>query len=111
MANITKLDVVVTVLAKNGPMTRKELMREVARIEGKPFRANSNSCYFLKKPVRHPYGGYGTSWRAGGYIHVVGKCRNAFLWGLTERGASHHPKALLGIVEMQAQIERMLAMK
>jgi hypothetical protein len=106
--DITKLDVAVMVIGKNGPMTRKDLMRKVAEVEGKPFRETSNQCYFLKKPRRLPYGGYGTSWRAEGYIDIVGKRGNAFLWGLTKRGGEHYLKALVNIRKAQDQIERML---
>lgn len=46
---LTKKDVMAYLLLVNGPMVRLELMRQVARVEGKVFVPTSNSDYFSNK--------------------------------------------------------------
>lgn len=110
MAQITKLDIIVNLLTLNGPMTRKDLMREVARIEGKPFRPTSNHCYFAK-----PSTGSGfykttdeTSLVAKGYIRVAGKKGNAYLWGLTPKGCTYLITARQNMAAMAATLARLV---
>lgn len=45
---LTKPMIMAYVVAVNGPMTRLELMKQVAFIEGKPFIPTSNVSYFSK---------------------------------------------------------------
>ena len=111
MAQITKLDIIVSVLTVNGPMTRKNLMREVARIEGKPFRPTSNGDYFAKPNKRSMYNCTDrTSLVAKGYIRVAGHKGQAYLWGLTPKGAAHIVEARQNLNVAAAVIARVVTL-
>lgn len=109
MAQITKLDIIVNLLTVNGPMTRKDLMREVARIEGKPFRPTSNGCYFEPAPVGQTYyGANRSSLVTQGYIRRAGKKGNAYLWGLTQKGCTYLITARQNMSNMIATLSRLV---
>lgn len=75
-------------------MTKADLLRQTAIIEGKPYKPNSNGSYFV--PVVNNYLGYQrgddyeklckASLVANGSINVVGKQGNALLYNLTDKG-------------------------
>ena|SRR3990167_2570102 len=109
MAQITKLDVICMVITKNGPMTKKDILREVARIEGKPFRPTSNGDYFASRSPRRFYvSANRVSLRAQGYIQIAGKKRNAIVWGLTPKGAAHIVKVYDNIARVKAVLARLV---
>lgn len=87
---ITKSHIICHLLSVNGPMTKAELLRQTAVIEGKPYRAASNGGYFA--PLNNPnssyrlYGAHKTSLVANGSIEPVGKQGCALLYNLTPKG-------------------------
>lgn len=91
---ITKAHIICHLLATNGPMTKSELLRQTAIIEGKPYRPNSNGSYFM--PVVNIDLGYRrgddyeklrkASLVANGTIKVVGKIGRELTYDLDAKG-------------------------
>lgn len=104
---ITKAHIICHLLATNGPMTKSELLRQTAIIEGKPYRPNSNGSYFM--PVVNGTSPYYSDkdWEiqrrqslvANGTIKVVGKTGRELMYDLDAKGFSkvEEYKQLVGL--------------
>lgn len=99
LRGLTKVDLMAYVAKLNGPLDRKELLRQVAAIEGKPWKPTSNTGYFT--------GENGPSVTASKALSVAGKgTRGRILYACGPAGEERAARVLARLGEEPARSAR-----